>query len=179
MAKQVGIAAPTTHSLLDPEISIELGTRYLREQLDNWSGNWSQTLAAYNAGPGRVKEWQSLGPFREPAEFIESIPFNETREYVQAVLRNADMYRTIYGDRHPATAPIGNLSDVPAVTLSVLPAAARTPGGGVKPGSATTSALKRPAPTRASAKKPAPVASKHPAAKKPAPKKTLKKAASA
>lgn len=93
-----------TAALLDPNMNIRLGTEYLRGQLDTWSGDWTQTLAAYNAGPGRVREWLSWSNYREPAEFVESIPFSETREYVQAVLRNADMYRAIYRDHHADTA---------------------------------------------------------------------------
>jgi soluble lytic murein transglycosylase len=179
VGRQVGVNVPSAGTLLSPSVSIQLGTRYLRGQLDNWSGNWAQTLAAYNAGPGRVKEWLSYGTYREQAEFVESIPFNETREYVQAVLRNADMYRTIYGERHPSMPDVKELStDVPPVVLSVLPAAARTPGGGVKTISAITPATH----THAAVKKPAaaanhtpspsrPGAASHTAAKKaPAPK---------
>jgi soluble lytic murein transglycosylase len=55
-----------------------------------------QTLAAYNAGPRMVTEWLAWSTYREPAEFVESIPFTETRDYVQAVLRNADLYRRLY-----------------------------------------------------------------------------------
>jgi soluble lytic murein transglycosylase len=160
VGRQIGITVSSSRTLLNPGVSIELGTQYLRSQLDNWNGDLSQTLAAYNAGPGRVKEWQSWGTWREPAEFVESIPFNETREYVQAVLRNADVYRTVYGERHPAAPDVKELSEVPPVTLSVLPTAARTPGGGVR----TTSAI-TPAP-HAATKKPT-VTSK----KKAAPKK--------
>ena len=86
--------------MLNPSVSIELGTQYLPAgKLNSWNGNWAETLAAYNAGPSRVRQWLNFGPFREPAEFVESIPFNETREYVQAVLRNAEMYRIIYMGR--------------------------------------------------------------------------------
>jgi soluble lytic murein transglycosylase len=102
-----------TAALFDPAMNIRLGTEYLRGQLDSWSGDWTQTLAAYNAGPGRVHEWLSWSNYREPAEFVESIPFSETREYVQAVLRNADMYRAIYGDRHADATEIPDTADVP------------------------------------------------------------------
>jgi soluble lytic murein transglycosylase len=96
MGRQTGIPSLRTSMLLNPGINIRLGTQYLRVQLDNWGGNWFQTLAAYNAGPTHVREWLMWGTYREPAEFVESIPFTETREYVQAVLRNADLYREIY-----------------------------------------------------------------------------------
>jgi len=101
MGRRQGVRVRTA-ALFDPNMNIRLGTEYLRGQLDSWSGDWTQTLAAYNAGPGRVREWLSWSNYREPAEFVESIPFSETREYVQAVLRNADMYRAIYGGRRAA-----------------------------------------------------------------------------
>ena len=59
-------------------------------------GRWEAALAAYNAGPSRARAWSSWGEFREPAEFIETVPFAETRNYIQTVLRNADTYRRIY-----------------------------------------------------------------------------------
>ncbi|MDE3198481.1 MAG: transglycosylase SLT domain-containing protein, partial [Acidobacteriota bacterium] len=165
MGRQVGIRISSTRTLLNPAINIQLGTQYLRMQLNTWNGDWSETLAAYNAGPRHVKEWLTWANYREPAEFVESIPFNQTREYVQAVLRNADMYRTIYGEKHPNMPDVKEASDIPAVNLSALPVAARTPGGGRRTVSAssrqrahssakTTVASKRtPAKTAASAKK--------------------------
>jgi soluble lytic murein transglycosylase len=54
-------------------------------------------LAAYNAGSDRVGDWLEQGHYRDPQEFVESIPFTETREYVQAILRNANVYRQLYG----------------------------------------------------------------------------------
>ncbi len=101
MGKREGVAVATPKALFNASLNIRLGTKYLKGQLDNWGGEWEKTLAAYNAGPGRVKEWTSWATYREPAEFVESIPFTETREYVQAVLRNADMYRQIYGGSKP------------------------------------------------------------------------------
>ncbi|MEP6714770.1 MAG: transglycosylase SLT domain-containing protein [Terriglobia bacterium] len=130
VGRQAGIPVSGTRSLLDPSTNIQLGTQYLRGQLNNWDGNWVQTLAAYNAGPGRVRQWLTWATFREPAEFVETIPFNETKEYVQAVLRNAEMYRLVYGQKHVAAAVLKDVSDVPPVNLSSLPVAARTPGGG-------------------------------------------------
>jgi soluble lytic murein transglycosylase len=53
-------------------------------------------LAAYNAGSNRVAEWRASGTYRDIPEFVESIPFTETREYVQAIMRNREMYKKIY-----------------------------------------------------------------------------------
>jgi soluble lytic murein transglycosylase len=64
--------------------------------LDKNGGSMEQTLAAYNAGPNRLAQWITWGAYREPAEFVEAIPFTETRDYVQGVLRNAEMYRRLY-----------------------------------------------------------------------------------
>jgi soluble lytic murein transglycosylase len=99
LGRKDGMSAVSASLLLNPAVSIRLGTQYLRGQLDSWDGDWYRTLAAYNAGPGRVHQWLSWANFREPVEFIESIPFNETREYVQAVLRNADIYRQLYSGK--------------------------------------------------------------------------------
>ena len=98
-ARQEGVARVSTVSLMQPATNLKLGAAILRSMLDHQGGQWERTLAAYNAGPGRVADWITWGSFREPAEFIESIPFTETREYVQAVLRNADVYRRLYHGR--------------------------------------------------------------------------------
>lgn len=83
--------------LLSPEVNLRLGTTYLKAMYDKNLGKWEMTLAAYNAGGGRVTTWLTWADYREPSEFVESIPFSETRNYVFAVLRNADMYRKLYG----------------------------------------------------------------------------------
>ncbi|HEY3824460.1 MAG TPA: transglycosylase SLT domain-containing protein [Bryobacteraceae bacterium] len=97
LGRQQGMSAVSTASLLNPNISIQLGTEYLRQQLIAWDGDLFRTLAAYNAGPGRVHQWLQWTNYREPAEFVESVPFTETKEYIQAVVRNADIYRELYG----------------------------------------------------------------------------------
>ncbi len=102
LSRQAGIKRFTANMLFQPEINLKLGTTFLRQQLSTWNTRWEHTLAAYNAGPSRVKRWVQWGTFREPAEFIETIPFNETRDYVQIVLRNATVYRKLYGARNAA-----------------------------------------------------------------------------
>ncbi len=95
LARQEGMAHFETYQLLDPETNIRLGTRYLKQTLDHFGGVPEYALAAYNAGDNRVEDWQSAGPYSGIDEFIESIPFTQTREYVQAILRNIEIYREI------------------------------------------------------------------------------------
>jgi soluble lytic murein transglycosylase len=95
-ARKVGLARVTTRVLYQPAANLKIGSTILRSMLDQQGGKVEQTLAAYNAGPHRVVEWMAWSTYREPAEFVESIPFTETRDYVQAVLRNAEMYRRLY-----------------------------------------------------------------------------------
>ncbi|HWE48727.1 MAG TPA: transglycosylase SLT domain-containing protein [Bryobacteraceae bacterium] len=118
LGRQEGVGTVRPIMLFNPALNIQLGTRYLRGQLDSWNGDWYQTLAAYNAGPSRVRQWLTWTKFDEPEEFVEDIPFNETREYVQAVLRNADVYRELYAtpDPPPAAKPAPVKKAVPRPT---------------------------------------------------------------
>ena len=95
-AKQVGLRNYKTDSLLDPTTNIQLGTKYFREMVDHFGGQVEYALAAYNAGDSRVESWRSSGTYRDIEEFVESIPFTETREYVQAIVRNAEVYKRVY-----------------------------------------------------------------------------------
>ena len=95
-ARKAGVPGATTRVLRQPAANLKIGSSILRSMLDQQGGKVEQTLAAYNAGPTRVVEWLGWNTYREPAEFVESIPFTETRDYVQAVLRNAEMYRRLY-----------------------------------------------------------------------------------
>ncbi len=101
LSRKLGIRPFSTGRLLDPELSLQLGTFHFKRWLDALGGQVEVALAAYNAGKTRAERWLGWGGYRELAEFIEMIPFNETREYVQAVLRNADTYRRLYPN--PAT----------------------------------------------------------------------------
>ena len=83
--------------LFTPAVNLQLGTRYFRGMVDKFGGSFEHALAAYNAGSDRVEEWMGQGPYRDSPEFVESIPFTETREYVQAILRNAAVYKQLYG----------------------------------------------------------------------------------
>lgn len=108
-------------SLTKPERNVAYGTFYLRMLLDMFNGSKEQALAGYNAGEHRVVAWLSAATFDEPAEFVESIPFTETREYVQAIMRNTELYRMLYADSNTAFA------DQPqkrSIVLTATPAAA-------------------------------------------------------
>jgi soluble lytic murein transglycosylase len=95
MAKEEGIHHFATNDLLNPDTNIRLGTRYLRQTLEKFNSQPEYTFAAYNAGDSRVTDWQSIGNYKGMDEFVESIPFTETREYVQAIIRNEEIYREL------------------------------------------------------------------------------------
>ena len=97
MAHELNVRRYSVGMLAEPGVNVQLGTRYFRQLVQKFDGRLDLALAAYNAGADRVEEWRSAGNFREPAEFVESIPFTETREYVQAILRNAGIYHKLYG----------------------------------------------------------------------------------
>ncbi len=95
LAREEGIRHFNQGELLNPETNIRLGTRYLKQTLDKFSGEAAYAFAAYNAGDSRVTDWQSIGKYHGLDEFVESIPFTETRDYVQAILRNEAIYREL------------------------------------------------------------------------------------
>jgi soluble lytic murein transglycosylase len=95
LAREEGISHFQTFQLLDPETNIRLGCRYLRQMLDKVGGVPEYAFAAYNAGDNRVVDWEAAGPYSGIDEFVESIPFTQTREYVEAILRNEETYRAI------------------------------------------------------------------------------------
>ena len=96
VAKQEKLKHFSSTELFTPGTNLQLGTRYFRSMVDKF-GAFEYALAAYNAGAERVQTWLGQGKYRDVQEFVESIPFTETREYVQAILRNANVYRQLYG----------------------------------------------------------------------------------
>jgi soluble lytic murein transglycosylase len=99
LSRKLGIPGFRTAMLFTPDTNLKLGTYYLKQLSDELQGKWEAALASYNAGKSHVNTWLAAGNYREPAEFVESIPFNETRAYVQSVLRNAEVYRKLYGQK--------------------------------------------------------------------------------
>ncbi|MGH6931132.1 MAG: lytic transglycosylase domain-containing protein, partial [Dongiaceae bacterium] len=96
-AKRIGLAYSAA-KLNDPNYNIALGRAYLAGLLTDYGGSYVLSLAGYNAGPRRVMEW--MGQYRDPRrkgvdviDWVESIPISETRNYVQRVLENLQVYR--------------------------------------------------------------------------------------
>jgi soluble lytic murein transglycosylase len=114
MAKQRRVKY-TKAKLFDANYNIELGCYYFKGLID-LTGTPEYALAAYNAGEDRIALWKAERNYEEIPELVESIPFSQTRDYVQIVLRNASVYRMIY----PATA-------APAATSVTSGAASKAP----------------------------------------------------
>jgi soluble lytic murein transglycosylase len=89
-AKKIGLDF-RPEMLADRDVNLRLGASYLKLVLDDFGGSLALAAAAYNAGPGRPRRWRDGGVF-EPAAWAESIPFNETRDYVKKVLSNTVYY---------------------------------------------------------------------------------------
>lgn len=85
--------------LLQPETSVKVGSRYLKRLMDGFENTIPLVAAGYNAGPHRVKSWLSSFGNLETDEFIEHIPFLETRNYVKRVVSNAYIYSQLYGNK--------------------------------------------------------------------------------
>lgn len=105
VARRLGMQVQTGQLTAQPEVNLRLGAAYLEQMLERYAGALPLAAAAYNAGPGRVDQW--LGTYGDPRggevdiiDWIEQIPFSETRNYVQRVIENVVVYRA----RDPAAA---------------------------------------------------------------------------
>jgi soluble lytic murein transglycosylase len=99
LSKKHGIKGFDAKQLLDPSVNLQLGTVNLKQVLDRFGGQVEYALAAYNAGDTPVRQWLASNDYKDVPEFVESIPYTETRDYVQAILRNREMYRALYPTR--------------------------------------------------------------------------------
>jgi soluble lytic murein transglycosylase len=98
LARNLGVPY-RKNALHDPATSLDFGTRYLRQMMDRFEGRIERALAAYNAGPHRVDAWTAARPDIPAEEFIENIPFTETRNYVMTILASQEQYRRLYSLR--------------------------------------------------------------------------------
>ena len=90
-AKKIGMTNFTADQITDRDTNITIGTAYLKLALDDFAGSMALAAAAYNAGPGRPRNWRN-GPVLEAAIWAENVPFTETRDYVKKVLANTTNY---------------------------------------------------------------------------------------
>ncbi len=103
-ARLAAIPAPSIQGLFDPQTNILLGSVVLQELWTRYN-RVDLALAAYNAGPGAVGQWQLRRGGLDPEAFVEEIPYLETRNYVKTVMQSAAMYKWLYRDGHPSATP--------------------------------------------------------------------------
>lgn len=95
VSRNLGLSV-SRNDLFEPSINIRLGSEYLSQMIESFQDNRILATAAYNAGPNRVRQWLRDQAQTLPADvWVETIPFLETRQYVQNVL----VYAVIYGHR--------------------------------------------------------------------------------
>jgi soluble lytic murein transglycosylase len=103
LAKKFGVEYDSSR-LLDPAYNARLGAAFLGDLMESWKGSHILTFASYNAGPGNAKKWiEAYGDPRsgqvDPVDWVERIPFSETRNYVQRVMENLAVYRRRLDER--------------------------------------------------------------------------------
>ncbi len=108
-ADRAGVAFDAKRLLTNAAFNAQLAARHLGELMEEQKGSYILTFAAYNAGGKRVKEWidahgDPRNPGVDPIDWVEWIPFTETRNYVQRVIENLSVYRVRLGDAGPASA---------------------------------------------------------------------------
>lgn len=101
VARRIGMSSYRSDSLYDRDVNIQLGATYLSSLLERFKGNVAVSLASYNAGPTAVSSWLTEGNTQADAqnmdEFVESIPYPETRFYVKRIMRSYVEYVRLYG----------------------------------------------------------------------------------
>ena len=102
VARRLALPAPDRAGLMEPATSIHIGAAYLGELLGRFHGSAPLALAAYNAGENAVERWRAAAPGLPLDEFVEEIPYDETRGYVKRVLRSYASYRLLSGGAQAA-----------------------------------------------------------------------------
>ncbi len=135
IAKKYGLKYNNGMLTGDPAYNVKLGAAHLADLVDDFSGSYVLTLVAYNAGPRRSREWLAeYGDLRtgevDPVDWVESIPFQETRQYVQKVLQNLHVYRSRLAPKtvRPMTADLARGSSGDGINVASTSAPAE--GGG-------------------------------------------------
>jgi soluble lytic murein transglycosylase len=98
IAPKIGIKGFDKDMLLDPEVNIRMGAWYIRFLLDEFGGDFSLVSGAYNAGEGRMGQWRDRYAVEDLDEFIEQVPYDETRNHIKKVMHSYHVYRNLYGE---------------------------------------------------------------------------------
>jgi soluble lytic murein transglycosylase len=96
VAPDLGLAAPGAEALYEPALNVSLGTRLLGDLLREFAGRLPPAIGGYNAGSAAVARWLAEAPGLPDDEWIEAIPYDETRAYVRRVLRSLHAYQVLY-----------------------------------------------------------------------------------
>lgn len=110
VAGKLGMPAPTVQDLSNPEVNITLGTAYIRSLLVAYRQNYFLAFAGYNGGPLNVNRWLQLRPGLDLDEFVETIPYTETRNYVKKVTTSLLRYRYLYEPERELALPFLTVS---------------------------------------------------------------------
>ncbi|KPC54022.1 lytic transglycosylase domain-containing protein [Amantichitinum ursilacus] len=138
VARKNGQKKLDVSTLTDADTNVAMGAFYLRYITDRLSGQAILATAGYNAGPGRAKAWQEDRAL-DPVIYIETIPFDETRDYVKKVMTNAQYYGATFGEQtpfHQRLQPVPSKNAAPPVSADVPAADAATDNGADQPASA-------------------------------------------
>ncbi len=96
IARKLEINFAKGSSLYNPELNIQLGTKYFSNLMKEYNNNYLLALTAYNAGIGNVKRWIEQGIIKEDGSDIENIPYKETNNYVRKIVRDYKIYKELY-----------------------------------------------------------------------------------
>ena len=96
VARDLKLKSPEVKDLMQPEINIKLGVKYMEDVFQSFNNNMIYAIGSYNAGPVALKRWVKKDPNKDPDEFIEDIPYQETKGYVKKVLMNYWIYKKLY-----------------------------------------------------------------------------------
>ena len=101
IARQLKKSPPTAEELMDPAFNLELGARYLGNLVARYNGRPWFAIPAYNAGEGRVDDWLEERGELSFDEFVEEIPFRQTRDYTKRVIEAWQIYHQLYSPELP------------------------------------------------------------------------------
>ncbi|URZ15701.1 lytic transglycosylase domain-containing protein [Clostridium felsineum] len=95
-AEKMGLTGFKVEDLTDPEINIKIGCWYLKDLSNEFGGDWTLILAAYNGGRGNVKKWLNNKKNSKDGKTLHYIPYGETNKYVKKVMMDYKVYKRLY-----------------------------------------------------------------------------------